>query len=450
VPPPIVRRTPLHATEPRHSKQGAATPQQPDNGPGWEWDKESISDEDSPYPWSRLFPKREKKKPYFIREWLSEADPGLNQSLISSGTTISQLFDQDKWENHRSMKRYFRELKLMPQSTVLRRIAKPCTSVAAVGLFVLVWNDFVVPLLCANLVSMPPERLTLGMGFISHSLIGGAISLLLVFRTNSCHARFNEGRLLWGRAVAAARRWCMLMSMGVPTEHRARSRDYIKVWAVLLKSHLRAGRTRVTTSDPTAYRDDPTPYVRSVLTRQEADFVMQQKNKPLVMLAYMTAVMNHVVPHVTYTTHAKIQETLDELGNIAGGCERLLSTPIPLSYTRHSVRALLIWLLTAPLALYHHCGWAMLPMLYFMSFLMLGIDELAAQIEEPFSILPLTPLVEVIKREADELFDMADGLMEATRPEGGPAASSPATPATIRAHGRGGNGSTPEGDSCAE
>lgn len=34
VPPPIVRRTPLHATEPRHSKQGAATPQQPDNGPG--------------------------------------------------------------------------------------------------------------------------------------------------------------------------------------------------------------------------------------------------------------------------------------------------------------------------------------------------------------------------------------------------------------------------------
>eukprot|EP00873_Tetraselmis_striata_P026336 jgi/Tetstr1/446600/TSEL_034124.t1 len=133
VPPPIVRRTPLHATEPRHSKQGAATPQQPDNGPGWEWDKESISDEDSPYPWSRLFPKREKKKPYFIREWLSEADPGLNQSLISSGTTISQLFDQDKWENHRSMKRYFRELKLMPQSTVLRRIAKPCTSVAAVS-----------------------------------------------------------------------------------------------------------------------------------------------------------------------------------------------------------------------------------------------------------------------------------------------------------------------------
>jgi predicted membrane chloride channel (bestrophin family) len=45
-----------------------------------------------------------------------------------------------------------------------------------------------------------------------------------------------------------------------------------------------------------------------------------------------------------------------------------------------------------------------------------GIDELAAQIEEPFSILPLTPLVEVIKRETDELFDIAPALMAATDP----------------------------------
>jgi hypothetical protein len=67
-----------------------------------------------------------------------------------------------------------------------------------------------------------------------------------------------------------------------------------------------------------------------------------------------------------------MQEVLDELGGIAGGCERLLSTPIPLSYTRHCTRSLMIWLLTAPFALYHHCGFMMVPMLFFMSFLMLG------------------------------------------------------------------------------
>ena len=37
-----------------------------------------------------------------------------------------------------------------------------------------------------------------------------------------------------------------------------------------------------------------------------------------------------------------------------------------------------------------------------------GIDELAAQIEEPFSILPLTPLTNVIIRETDLLFGTTD------------------------------------------
>ena len=54
------------------------------------------------------------------------------QSLISSGTTISQLFDQDKWENHRSVQRYTREIFKLPRSTVLRRITKPCTIVTGV------------------------------------------------------------------------------------------------------------------------------------------------------------------------------------------------------------------------------------------------------------------------------------------------------------------------------
>ena len=36
-----------------------------------------------------------------VRRLLLEIDPGLNQTLISSGTSISQLFNQDRWEAHR-------------------------------------------------------------------------------------------------------------------------------------------------------------------------------------------------------------------------------------------------------------------------------------------------------------------------------------------------------------
>ena len=50
--------------------------------------------------------------------------------------------------------------------------------------------------------------------------------------------------------------------------------------------------------------------------------------------------------------------TLVEMGAVTGGCERLLSTPMPLSYTRFTGRALMLWLFALPLGLWPLLGWA--------------------------------------------------------------------------------------------
>lgn len=55
-----------------------------------------------------------------VRQTLWTLDPGLNQSLMSSGTTVAQLFNQDKWESHRQVERYFEHLLGIPNSTVFR------------------------------------------------------------------------------------------------------------------------------------------------------------------------------------------------------------------------------------------------------------------------------------------------------------------------------------------
>ena len=39
----------------------------------------------------------------------------------------------------------------------------------------------------------------------AHSLAGGALSLLLVFRTNSSYNRFYEARCLWGKVTNTIR-----------------------------------------------------------------------------------------------------------------------------------------------------------------------------------------------------------------------------------------------------
>jgi putative membrane protein len=66
---------------------------------------------------------------------------------------------------------------------------------------------------------------------------------------------------------------------------------------------------------------------------------------------------------------------------------------------RHSTRSLMLWLAGLPLALWQPMGWACIPAVFIISFIFMGIDEIGVEIEEPFAILPLTPLVKVIARD---------------------------------------------------
>ena len=80
---------------------------------------------------------------------------------------------------------------------------------------------------------------------------------------------------------------------------------------------------------------------------------------------------------------------LTKLVESIGACETLLKTPIPLSYTRHTSRLLVIWVSSLPIILWDQCRYATVPVAGVISFLLLGIEEIGVQIEEPFSILPL-------------------------------------------------------------
>lgn len=68
---------------------------------------------------------------------------------------------------------------------------------------------------------------------------------------------------------------------------------------------------------------------------------------------------------------------------------------LPRPHTRMLTRFLLVFLLLLPLALsvevlkLDHSIWLTIPAVSFISFALLGIEEVAVQIEEPFSILPM-------------------------------------------------------------
>ena len=55
------------------------------------------------------------------------------------------------------------------------------------------------------------------------------------------------------------------------------------------------------------------------------------------------------LPDFTNRERCVMLKTIDDLAKSIGSCERLVQTPVPLSYARHTSRFLSLWCLTLPL-----------------------------------------------------------------------------------------------------
>jgi ion channel-forming bestrophin family protein len=97
-----------------------------------------------------------------------------------------------------------------------------------------------------------------------------------------------------------------------------------------------------------------------------------------------------------------LQEQVTLFVNMAGGCERIQRTPIPSAYTRHTSRFLLTYVLLAPLQLWPALGWATPAVAPAIAFLLLGVENIGVQIEEPFRVLPLDAICRQGGRAAPE------------------------------------------------
>jgi predicted membrane chloride channel (bestrophin family) len=58
-------------------------------------------------------------------------------------------------------------------------------------------------------------------------------------------------------------------------------------------------------------------------------------------------------------------------------CERLIRTPIPLSYTRLTSRFLVLWHLTLPVVLWDDCHWMVVPATFISAASLFCIEEVS-------------------------------------------------------------------------
>lgn len=234
---------------------------------------------------------------------------------------------------------------------------------------------------------------------LMHGLLGFAISMLLVFRTNTAYDRWWEGRKQWGSLVNNSRNLAIKMNVMLDRGDTA-NRDFFKttipLYAQVLKAHLQSDVTRLMLDE----REHPELgklALEKHIPNQVAGRIMERANN-LYKDGLITGDQLIVV-------NAELQSFTD----ICGACERIKNTPIPYSYSSFIKKFIFIYVLTLPIGYVFSMGYLVIPVVTFVFYVLASLEIVAEEIEDPFGSddndLPMDKIAENIKKHVSEIFD---------------------------------------------
>lgn len=161
--------------------------------------------------------------------------------------------------------------------------------------------------------------------------------------------------------------------------------------------------------------EDEEDYKKELVERlpaAQAQALIDATHRPNRALFDLSLAIENLPMH--FLRKNQVQKAVTIFEDNLGSSERLLSSPVPLFYSRHTARFLSFWLLLLPIGLYEPFkdSWnhvAMIPATAMISIFLFGIEELATQLEEPFTILPMQAFCDKIGNWCNEIVSWTPG-----------------------------------------
>jgi putative membrane protein len=230
-----------------------------------------------------------------------------------------------------------------------------------------------------------------------HQLLGVVLGLFLVFRTNTAYDRWWEGRRLWGGMVNSTRTFAMKINAAISPENHE-DRDW---FAKMIPNFVFAMKESLRTGVQLAEMDPPDDNFLNDLKKF--------KHKPNRIAALMHRRINDMYRAGKITGDQLInmdKELKDFLDNL-GACERIKNTPIPYSYMMYIKKFIFIYIITLPFGFLSTSGYLTIPIVVLISFVLLSIELIAEEIEDPFgrdvNDLPLDEMAGKMKENVKEI-----------------------------------------------
>lgn len=253
------------------------------------------------------------------------------------------------------------------------------------------WTAVVVFLYESTII--PKEK---SIDMVIYNVVGLALGLLLVFRTNTSYDRYWEGRKLLGGMVNTCRNASFLLNNIIPkedTESRKEFAELIAAFNYAYKEHLRNGVSR---------KDLPN------LREEYKAIIFESKHVPnAIMKLIQEKVYALQSNNPDHTVFINLNNELAIFINNIGGMERIRNTPVPFAYAAHLQMFITIYFIGLPFGLSEKFHWLAVPAVGAIALILLGINEIGVEIEDPFgddpNDLPVDQICANIERNINEI-----------------------------------------------
>ncbi len=240
--------------------------------------------------------------------------------------------------------------------------------------------------------------------------IGVALSILMVFRTNTAYDRWWEGRKQWGRLVNTSRSIALLVNSKLPIHDETNRRYFarnISNYAYALSGHLRGVFRK-----ELLYDVDDNDEKSLEVHKHAPNYIAKKLYNRTVRLLERGQLSEFI--------ELKMLDHLAEFNEITGACERIKSTPIPFSYRTYLKIFIFIYIALLPFAYMESLGFYAALLSMAQAFLILGLEMMAEEIEDPFennrNDLPTRHLSDIIRNNVYEVLGFYDEVTNPRRP----------------------------------
>ncbi|KAJ3286646.1 hypothetical protein HDU79_006321 [Rhizoclosmatium sp. JEL0117] len=211
------------------------------------------------------------------------------------------------------------------------------------------------------------------------TILGSAMGLLLVFRVNTAYDRYWEGRKIWSSVHFQIRNLARLIwTYSQPKNHdealrRIAAMNLLIAFATSTKHALR--------NEPDYRFSDVGPFLQHITSYSAIPSNTQE------LLPTPLEITLHLQRYVSKISSAQsfVCNAMNALTDTLSSFHRIQTTPIPQAYQIHLKQILLMYLVSLPFQLVASpLGWWTIPVVFVSSIIMLGIEEIGGEIENPF------------------------------------------------------------------